>query len=245
MLKNVYTIGYGVLSPQDFKLDVLYQEPGLGAKRYVPFGDKNQGTPIISLINLDRLNSQLDPQPDGVFDYVEGFTVVSPYSRVIFPVLEPFGRDLAEQVYNSVPLTAKDTLFFALYDSIKAVAQQYPNLNRFVLKGVAKTSGSSDISIGYNIPRGSVVVSAGGRTLQEGSDYDINYDLGTIKVTNQAILNAGLPVQVNYENNASFGLQQRNYMGLRLDYLAKNTAKEQLSFGGTVVRLGERPFLPK
>ncbi|MEO6406156.1 MAG: cell surface protein SprA, partial [Ferruginibacter sp.] len=120
MLKNVYTIGYGILSPTDFKLDVLYQEPGLGAKRYVPFGDKNQGAPIISLINLDRLNSQLDPQPDGVFDYVEGFTVVSPYSRVIFPVLEPFGRDLAKQVYSTVPTAAKDSLFYVLYDSIKA-----------------------------------------------------------------------------------------------------------------------------
>ena len=245
MMKNVYTIGYGTLSSTDFKLDVLYQEPGLGAKRYVPFGDKNLGAPIISLINLDRLNSQLDPQPDGVFDYVEGFTVVSSYSRVVFPVLQPFGKDLASNIYNSVPLTAKDTLYYALYDSIKAVAQQYPNLNRFVLKGTAKTSGSSDISIGYNIPKGSVIVTAGGRTLQEGVDYDINYDLGTIKMTNQAILNAGLPVQVNFENNASFGLQQRNYLGLRLDYLAKTSAKEQLSFGGSIVRLGERPFFTK
>lgn len=245
MMKNVYTIGYGTLTPSDFKLDVLYQQPGLGAKRYVPFGDKNLGSPIISLINLDRLNSQNDPQPDGVFDYVEGFTVVSPYSRVIFPVLEPFGRDLAVQVYNAVPPTVTDTLYYALYDSIKAVAQQYPNLNRFLLKGVAKTSGSSDISIGYNIPVGSVTVTAGGRTLQEGADYDINYDLGTIKITNQAILNAGLPVQVNFENNASFGLQQRSYLGLRLDYLAKNTAKEQLSIGGTIVRLSERPFFTK
>ncbi len=245
MMKNVYTIGYGVLTPSDFKLDVLYEEPGLGAKRYVPFGDKNQGTPIISLINLDRLNSQNDPQPDGVFDYVENFTVISPYSRVIFPVLEPFGRDLATQVYTTIPATAKDTLFYALYDSIKAVAQQFPNLNRFLLQGSAKSSGSSDISIGYNIPVGSVTVTAGGRSLQEGVDYDINYDLGTIKVTNQAILNAGLPVQVNFENNASFGLQQRSYLGLRLDYLAKNTANEQLSFGGTIVRLSERPFFTK
>ncbi|RYY52031.1 MAG: cell surface protein SprA, partial [Chitinophagaceae bacterium] len=194
MMKNVYTIGYGTLTPSDFKLDVLYQQPGLGAKRYFPFGDKNLGAPILSLINLDRLNSQNDPQPDGVFDYVEGATVISPYSRVIFPVLEPFGRDLAAQVYNVVPPTAKDTLFYALYDSIKAVAQQYPYLNRFLLKGIAKTSGSSDISIGYNIPPGSVTVTAGGRTLQEGIDYDINYDLGTIKITNQAITNAGLPV---------------------------------------------------
>ncbi len=245
MMKNVYTIGYGNLSSTDFKLNVLYQQPGLGAKRYAPFGDKNLGAPIISLINLDRLNSQLDPQPDGVFDYVEGFTVISQYSRVVFPVLEPFGRDLAPQIYNVIPAQVTDTLYYYLYDSIKAVAQQYPNLNRFVLKGTAKTSGSSEISIGYNIPKGSVTVSAGGRTLIEGVDYDINYDLGTIKMTNQAILNAGLPVQVNFENNATFGLQQRNYMGLRFDYLAKNNAKEQLSFGATIVRLGERPFFTK
>ena len=245
MMKNVYSIGYGMLTPADFKLDVLYQEPGLGSKRYVPFGDKNLGFPLISLINLDRLNSQLDPQPDGVFDYVEGFTVISSFSRVMFPVLEPFGRDLAGQLYNVVPSTIGDTLFYALYDSIKVVAQQFPNLNRFVLKGLAKTSGTSDISIGFNIPPGSVTVSAGGRVLQEGVDYDINYDLGTIRMTNQAILNAGLPVQVNFENNASFGLQQRNYMGLRFDYLAKNKTKEQLTIGGSIVRLGERPFFTK
>ena len=247
MMKNVYAIGYGTLTPTDFKLDVLYQEPGLGWKRYVPFGNKNQGAPIISLINLDRLNNQLDPQPDGVFDYVEGFTVYSQYSRVMFPVLEPFGRDLAVGIYTdtSAVLNIKDSLYYALYDSIKAVAQQFPNLNRFVLKGSAKISGSSDISIGYNIPRGSVTVSAGGRVLIEGIDYDINYDLGTIKITNSAIINSGIPVQVNYENNASFGLQQKSYMALRWDYMAKNTLKEQLSIGGTIVRLSERPFFSK
>ncbi|MBC7627735.1 cell surface protein SprA [Ferruginibacter sp.] len=245
MMKNVYSVGYGTLTPADFKLNLLYQEPSLGWKRYVPFGDKNQGTPILTLVNLDRLNNNMDPQPDGVFDYVEGFTVLSPYSRIVFPVLQPFGRDLATQIYNVVPATAKDTLYYALYDSIKAVAQQFPNLNRFVMKGTARTSGSSDISIGYNIPKGSVKVTAGGRTLIEGADYDINYDLGTIKVTNQAILNAGLPVQVNFENNAGFGMQQKSFMGLRLDYLAKNTLKEQLAIGGTIVRLGERPFFTK
>lgn len=245
MMKNVYSVGYGMLQPQDFKLDVLFEEPGLGSKRYVPFGNKNQGAPIISLINLDRLNSQLDPQPDGVFDYVENYTVVSSQSRIIFPVLEPFGRDLATQIYTSVPTTAKDTLFYALYDSIKAVAQQYPALNRFLLKGMAKTNGSSEINIGYNIPPGSVTVAAGGRLLQPGADYDINYDLGTIKITNMAILNSGYPVQVNFENNAQFGMQQKSYMGLRFDYLAKNTPKEQLTIGGTAVRLSERPFFTK
>ncbi|MEP6617249.1 MAG: cell surface protein SprA [Ginsengibacter sp.] len=246
MMKNVYSVGFGTLERQDFKLDVLYQEPGLGAKRYVPFGNINKGTPLLTLVNLDRLNNQNDPQPDGVFDYVEGFTVIPQYSRVIFPVLEPFGRDLASQVYSpGPPPGARDTLYYALYDSIKAVAQQFPNLDRFILKVTAKTSAATDISIGYNIPPGSVNVTAGGQVLRENIDYTINYDLGTIKVINPAITNAGLPVQVNYENNASFGLQQKNYMALRLDYLARNTTKQQLSFGATMVRLGERPFFTK
>lgn len=245
MMKNVYSVGYGTLDRQDFDLNVLYQQPGLGAKRYLPFGDLNQGTPILTLVNLDRLNSQLDPQPDGVFDYIEGYTVLSQYSRIIFPVLEPFGRDIAPKVFSNAA-TAADSLYYPLYDSIKAIAQQqFPNLDRFVLQGTAKTTSTSDISIGYNIPPGSVSVSAGGRQLTENIDYTINYDLGTIKVINQAIINAGIPVQVNYENNASFGLQQKSYMGLRLDYQLKNTAKEQLALGGTMVRLSERPFFTK
>ncbi len=167
------------------------------------------------------------------------------YSRVIFPLLQPFGRDIAAKVFTDTTL-ARDSLYYPLYDSIKVIAQQqFPNLDRFVLQGSAKSSASSDISIGYNIPPGSVTVTAGGQRLSENIDYTINYDLGTIKVINQAIINAGLPVQVNFENNATFGLQQKSYMGLRLDYQAKNTAKEQLTIGATMVRLSERPFFTK
>ena len=245
MMKNVYSVGFGTLDRQDFELNVLYDQPGYGAKRYIPFGDLNQGTPLISLVNLDRLNNQNDPQPDGMFDYVEGYTVLGQYSRVIFPLLEPFGRDLSGKLFSN-PANGADSLYYPLYDSIKATAvNQFPNLDRFLIKGSSKTSASSDISIGYNIPPGSVTVSAGGRQLAENIDYTINYDLGTIKIINQAIINAGLPVQVNYENNAAFAMQQKSYLGLRLDYLLKNTAKEQISIGGTMVRLSERPFFTK
>lgn len=245
MMKNVYSVGFGSLDRDGFQLNVLYQQPGYGAKRYLPFGDLNQGTPILTLENLDRLNNQNDPQPDGVFDFVQGYTVISQYSRIIFPMLEPFGRDLAPKVFSNAALGA-DSLYYPLYDSIKTTAiNQFPNLDRFILQGTAKTSSSSDISIGYNIPPGSVSVTAGGQQLIENVDYTINYDLGTIKIINQAIINAGLPVQVNFENNATFGMQQKTYLGLRLDYLLKNTASEQFSIGATMVRLSERPFFTK
>ena len=243
MMKNVYSVGYGQLERQDFKLDLVYEEPSLGQKRYLPpdsVVSTYKGQPIISLVNLDRLNSQNDPQPDGVFDFIEGYTVISSQSRIIFPVLEPFGHDL-DYVYSTQPIR-DHFLYYPLYDTIKAIAQTYANLNRFKLIGRSKSaSGNADYQLGYNIPRGSVTVTAGGQTLQENIDYEINYDLGTLRVTNQAIINSGVPVSVQYENQAAFGLQQKNYMALRLDYLANN----KLSLGGTIVRLGERPFFIK
>jgi cell surface protein SprA len=256
MMKNVYTVGYGSLQREDFKLDVVYEQPSLGEKRYLPLNDtvagitptvrsQYRGVPLLQLVNLDRLNNQNDPQPNGVFDFIEDVTVVSSQSRIVFPVLEPFGRDL-EYVFENGPAGAPDTvrrkyLYYPLYDTIKAIAQTYANLNRFKLVGKSKQANNVDYQLGFNIPRGSVTATAGGRVLQEGVDYEINYDLGTLHVINPAIIQSGIPVQIQFENNATFGLQQRNYMALRLDYLAN----KHLTVGGTIVRLSERPFFTK
>jgi len=246
MMKNVYSVGFGQLERSDFKLDVLYEEPSLGEKRYLPpadVSDPYKGQPLISLLNLDRLNNQNDPQPDGVFDFVEGFTVISSQSRIIFPVLEPFGRDL-EYVYKGTDSVQQREkyLYYPLYDTIKAIAQTYANLNRFKFVGKSKSGlGTSEYQLGFNIPRGSVTVSAGGQQLIENIDYEINYDLGSVKIINQAIINSGVPVNINYENQATFGQQNRNYMALRLDYLASR----KLTLGATIVRLSERPFFIK
>ena len=258
MMKNVYSVGYGQLERQDFKLDLTYEEPSLGQKRYLPPADviaAHKGEPIISLVNLDRLNNQNDPQPDGIFDYVEGFTVISSQSRIIFPKLEPFGHDL-DYVYATQALRNK-YLFYPLYDTIKAIAQTYANLDRYKLVGKSKSSGtqqgqggignsnggsgSGEYQLGYNIPRGSVTVTANGQVLQENVDYEINYDLGTLRVTNQVIINSGIPVSINYENNQAFGFQQKSFTGIRLDY----QANKKLALGATLVQLAERPFFIK
>ncbi|MEJ0105374.1 MAG: hypothetical protein WDO19_23690 [Bacteroidota bacterium] len=120
-------------------MDVVYEEPSLGQKRYMPLGDINsqyQGQPLLTLLNLDRLNNQNDPQPDGVFDYIEGFTVISNQSRIIFPLLEPFGHDI-DYLYATQDLRDK-YLYYPLYDTIKAIAQTFANLDRFELVGNPK-----------------------------------------------------------------------------------------------------------
>ncbi|MFL5742431.1 MAG: cell surface protein SprA [Flavisolibacter sp.] len=242
MMKNVYSVGFGQLEEKDFQLDILYEEPSQGPKRYLPVSitspNVQQGTPILTLDKLDRLNNQKDPQPDGVFDYIPNFTVIPSQSRIIFPVLEPFGHDLDTAV---LPSQRASVLFYPLYDTIKAIAQNFTNLNRFRLVGRSRSSSNSDYQLGFNIPRGSVSVTAGGQVLQENVDYEINYDLGTLRVINPAIINAGLPVQVQYESNATYGLQQKNFLGVRMDYIANRN----LTIGATMVQLGERPFFTK
>jgi len=240
MMKNIYTLGGLGVSKEDFRLNVLYQDPGGGEKRYLPEGP-NAGTPLLTLLNLDRLNFQNDPSPDGIFDFVDGITINTQQGKIIFPVLEPFGEDLRPALGNNAQLERK-YLYQILYDSTKTIARQFQQTNRYVIKGSYKSASSSEIFLGgFNIPQGSVSVSAGGQKLIENQDYQIDYGLGKIKILNQGILNSGIPINIQYEDNATFGFQQQNFMGARFDYYAN----KKLTLGGTYMRLSERPFTQK
>ncbi len=244
MMKNVYSLDVSGLSQEDFKLNVLYAEPSGGLKRYLPEGSATAlGSPLLSLLNVDRLNNRNDPQPDGLYDFVDSFTVLSQQGKIIFPVLEPFGRDLERTAfYDQSDSIKRKYVYYQLYDSIKAIAQTYANLNRYDLQGTVKGSSNTDIYLGgFNIPQGSVTVTAGGQTLLENTDYIVDYNLGTLKIINQAIINSGVPVSVGFENNANYGTQQRSFLGVRADYIVNN----KLTLGATMERISERPYFTK
>ena len=248
MMKNIYATGAFQVNKEDFRMDVYYKDPGAEGrppsdKRYIPDAKGDfAGAPIITILGLDRLNNQLDPQPDGVFDYVEGYTINSLNGKIMFPTLEPFAGGLKKAFGGDASLE-KQYLYNVLYDSIKVVAQQFPQLNRYVIRGSYKSASSSEINLGAGttIPPGSVTVTAGGQQLRENVDYIIDYNLGRLKIINGGILNSGVPINVQFENNALFGQQVRNYFGTRLDYMVN----DKLSIGGTVVRMSERPYYQK
>lgn len=240
MMKNVYAIGAANITREDFRLNVMYQDPGGGEKRYLPEGP-NAGVPLISLMNLDRLNAQNDPAPDGVFDYVEGITINSQSGKIIFPKLKPFGEALRPSLGGDAKLE-KRYLYPLLYDSTKTIARQFQQNNRFIIKGNYKNTTGSEISLGgYNIPQGSVTVTAGGQRLSENVDYQIDYSRGSVKILNQGILASGIPISISYEDNATFGLVNQNFWGTRFDYFSS----PNLTIGGTIMRLTERPFTQK
>ncbi len=239
MMKNIYSIGAFNVAREDFRLDIYYEDPGQGKKRFLPETNL-AGVPLLRVFNLDRLNVQNDPQPDGVFDYVEGITINTRNGRIIFPVLEPFGSALGKKFSN--PADSARFVYSQLYNSTLTNAREFAEFNRFTIEGSYKSSVSSEISLGaFNIPPGSIVVSAGGQHLREGIDYEVDYNIGRIKILNDAILNAGAPIRVSYEDNTLFGFQTKTMVGLRADY----EVNKNLTIGGTYLHLFERPFTQK
>ncbi|MCU0345932.1 MAG: cell surface protein SprA, partial [Saprospiraceae bacterium] len=240
MMKNVYNIGAYNVSREDFKLDIFYDDPGEGKKRFLPEGNNLTGVPLLRVFNLDQLNTLNDPQPDGVFDYVEGLTIQSRNGRIMFPVLEPFGKALEDQITD--PVQDKKYVYNQLYRQTLFNAREYPELNRFSIEGTYKSNVSSEISLGaFNIPPGSVRVTAGGAVLEEGKDYEVDYAIGKVRILNDSYLNSGTPIQVGFEDNALFGFQQKTMLGMRADY----EVNKHLTIGGTYLRLFERPFTQK
>lgn len=271
MMKNIYAIGGYQISQQQFKLDVFRIDESSGIERpAITEGQRTQNRLWIDLTGLDRLNPQDEKKPDGFFDFQaedqpfgtssntssnaslsgfamqsrKGYITIDPLNgRIIFPVVEPFGRDLAAQFSPAEALLAAKYTYPALYDSTQVVARQlFTKQNRYVLKGNYQSEVSSDFSLNsINVPEGSVRVFAGNIPLQEGNDFTVDYMAGRVKILNTAILSSGQPIRITTENNELFGLQQRSLFGTRFDYRASN----KLNLGATIMNLSEKPLTAK
>ncbi|MCD6354878.1 MAG: cell surface protein SprA, partial [Prolixibacteraceae bacterium] len=240
MMKNIYSLNAYQLSNEEFILNVVYQNDSTGTYiNYLPDGKIN-GHVLLEVMNLDQLNKQLDPYKDGVFDYIEGITVNSNSGRIIFPVVEPFGSHLADSIQDQA-LIDKYT-FQSLYDSTRVLAEQDAEHNKFKLTGSYKGSSSSDISLGsLNLAQGSVKVTAGGRNLVENVDYTVDYTLGRVKIINQALLEAGTPIQVSTESQDLFTMQRKTLMGAHANY----AFSDNFNIGATALYMHERPLTKK
>ena len=244
MMKNIYAIGAYQMSSAGFVLDVVYEntEESGALTNYLTEKDEIDihGRPLIKLLNLDRLNQQMDVQSDGVFDFIEGITAKSSNGRIIFPVREPFGSYLSNQFTN--PTIAEKYSYQILYDSTLTVAQQFPEKNKFRLKGTYESSSGAEIRLNaMNVPAGSVTVTAGSQKLVENQDYTVDYMLGRVTIINDGILTSGVPIKISLENNAMFGIQNKTLLGIHADY----EINKDFLIGATMLRLSERPYTKK
>ncbi|AKA35546.1 cell surface protein SprA [Flagellimonas lutaonensis] len=256
MMKNIYSTGAFQLSQEDFKFNILYSDPT--PRNYITPVDPNASWPqgledriLLNVFNLDRLNIYNDVQPggDGFFDYVPGITVDPQTGRIIFTKVEPFGEYLFDllgggdySTPNSYNVNQEKYVFRNMYEKTKAASLQDAEKNRFQLKGRYKSEGANGIPIGaFNVPRGSVRVTAGGRQLQEGIDYTVNYQAGTVQLLDPSLQASNTPINISVENNAVFGQQTRRFTGINVEH----QFNENFVLGGTLLNLNERPLTQK
>ncbi|WP_346880700.1 cell surface protein SprA [uncultured Algibacter sp.] len=270
MMKNIYDTGAFNLSQDDFSLNIFYNEAS-SLNFIEPVGDnfaldvngnpvvdgttneddKIQNLSLLRVFNLDKLNFNGDPQPkgDGFFDFVSGITVIPQNGKIVFTSAEPFGEYLFNILgggnYNDVASFNPDQqkyVYDILYSSTKTAALEEVEKNKFKLKGRYKSTGGDGIPIGsFNVPRGSVRVTAGGRVLVEGIDYTVNYQLGRVQILDEALKASNTPIQVSTENNAIFGQQTRRFTGLNVEH----KFNENFVLGATLLNLNERPITQK
>jgi len=224
MMKNIYALNTYSLSLEDFKLNIIYADDTTGGDyNYLPIGSANcpnlaNGNPLIRVLGLDKLNRQQEAKPDGVFDAIEGLTVNTQYARIIFPVTEPFGDYLREQ-FNGRNDLGDYYCYDALYDSTKWLAQQDVKHNKFFLQGSYKSSNGAELFLGTtNLQRGSVRVTANGRPLTEGMDYEVDYALGRVKIINEGLLRGGAEIRASADGQSFFNIQQKTLIGGRVEH---------------------------
>lgn len=240
MMKNVYSLGAYQVQKENFKLNIKYLNDTSGTSvQFLPV-DPIRNVPLLRVMNLDRLDSNNENHPDGFYDFVEGYTVVASQGKIIFPVVEPFGSHLENAITDKEE--AKKYVYKELYDSTQTVAKQFQDKNKFIMEGEYQASSGSQIRLNaMNVPRGSVVVTAGGVTLVENSDYTVDYNMGIVTITNQSIIDSGANISVSLENQSLFSMQRKTLLGLDMNY----AFNKDFNIGGTLMHFSEKPLTEK
>ncbi|HEY6143330.1 MAG TPA: cell surface protein SprA [Flavobacterium sp.] len=269
MMKNIYQIpGAYQLKQENFRFNILYTDPSpinyiqpVAGTSFPPNpvpGNEVAETALLKVFNLDKLNFNNDPQVggDGFFDFMQGLTIDTQNGRIIFTNKEPFGELLFEKLrsnpsekYDGDPNNISDFnenqkkyVFRNMYSESQAKALQDSDKNKFLLRGKYRSSGGDGIPIGaFNVPRGSVVVTAGGRVLVEGIDYSVNYQLGRVQILDPSLQASNTPINVSLENNSVFGQQTKRFYGV----YAEHQISEKFLVGATFLKLNEKPFTQK
>ncbi|MCX6168275.1 MAG: cell surface protein SprA [Ignavibacteriales bacterium] len=236
-LKNIYPVGGRDVKEEGFKLDMNYRVEGQELQ------NNYNGIKLLETFGLDKTDkSGTSTQPDGAFDFFPTRTIFPSTGEVVFPVLQPFGKDF--------PAILPDSLKYqSIYDTLITFAKQDRSKDKFVMAGEYSASVSSSYNIGFNVVENSVKVLLNGSAEKEGIDYTVDYNLGQILIRDDKALVPGADLKITYEQNDLFQLASKTLLGFRglyefnrettLGFSILNLNQQTLS---DKVRIGEEPM---
>ncbi len=247
MMKNIYSINALTISPEDFIMNIEFKDNSAnssGVINYLP-NTPVQDQTLLQVMNMDRLNLNGNLQMsgnghygDGIFDFVSGVTINPTQGTIIFTTVEPFGEHLAGVLGDS----NSPYVFNEIYNQLPNTLDAEKLAQRYSLSGRYKGEVGGGIPLGaFNVPEGSVKVTANGQELIEGVDYTVDYQLGQVTILNEQLKNSGVPINISLENQSTFNMQKKRFMGLNVDH----HFSDNFLVGGTIVNYQERPLTQK
>ncbi|TYP94945.1 cell surface protein SprA [Fodinibius salinus] len=237
MMKNVYSMGVSNITQDGLEFDIKYTEQNVPSSSL-----PGRNTVLLQDLGLDRVDQQGSLSPDNNLDF--STTVLNPAAGlIVFPYLQPFG-DRIEELLAQAGAGSEEIFslsFTELYNEKKVNANQESKNNFYLMEGTSKGSVSSSYSLGYSLVEGSVTVLANGRELQEGTDYAVDYSIGSITILNDQYLKKGQEIKIEYENNQLTQIGQKSFTGVRAEY----QFSDNITLGSTYFRLKEKPLQDK
>ncbi len=235
-LRNIYPLGVRNIKKEGFELDINYEEPGQEPKNDI------NGVKLLTVFELDKFDDSNNPRPDGKFDFVNGRTILPETGEIIFPVLEPFGRNFPSGLPDSLK-------FQEVYDTLQNIARYITSKDKFVIVGKSSGTSASTFNLGFNVVEGSVKVRLGGRELVPNVDYIVDYNTGQLIIRNEQALLPNADLRISYEENTLFQLASKSLFGLRGDLDLSQKTKIGFSMLtlnqqtlSDKVRVGEEPI---
>ena len=199
MMKNGYSIGGSgeLTGPEDLEVKLSYVEPSTG----VPTEMTPSGESWMRWMGWDLQDSRgVGGVSDGRFDYHPGVTVSEEMGTIFLPRREPF---------RSLPPGYEP--YESLYKESRTRARERQDLDLFRITGAVSSRSGGLVRIGHRVPKGSITAVQGGRTLVEGSDYQVDYDQGelTILSSSEEPVELSIPVesQTEIKRRSLFGIE--------------------------------------
>ncbi len=270
--KNIYNIRGRNIS--DLDLDIVWdQQTGVAAT------PNFEGTPYLQMLGLDvqRLEG-VQPLP-GHDNEVDVDLLNESTGLLHFPQLRPFAPDEFDIRYRRNILGVPDVTIDAWPDAtltgtvdestgqLDPLLGNYPepeiydnkatvfrlssdtHVTRYKMRGEFQSPINVIELNAFNILENSEVVTAGSRTLNRGSDYDIDYEFGTVTIRESANVRPDEPVNVTFAFAPTFGATSTTLAGFSAslrpeggDYgLSSTWLYESKGNPDRRVKLGEEP----
>ena len=239
-LRNIYPTDARNIKEEGFQFDIRYEIEG--QEPVVDLPTPSGQVRLLNAFGLDLLDASKNANPDNAFDFRPGLTVIPETGEVIFPVLEPFGRDLPEEIPD-------EYAFPEVYDTIQTSARNIKAKDKWILVGKSTGEATSSYSLGFNVVENSVRILLNGRELTPGVDYTVDYNIGQLVIRNEAALVPGADLKITYEQNDLFQLASKTLLGARGIFDFSDRTKLGFSFLNLnqqtlsdKVRIGEEPL---